>query len=133
MEMERGTTFEKLKKALTEAPVLSSPDFPQKFILQTDARDFGLVRLRAVEFIVNTGETASNSDSDEGTFGMMRAPTPIVISSNEEEEVRRGEMEITDEKSQRPGDEYTEYICDDRITNKQSPQQRQAIENTTRY
>ncbi|CAD7000985.1 unnamed protein product [Ceratitis capitata] len=95
-----------------------------------------------VEFIIHTGETTSDSDSDGETFGMVRAPTPIVISSDEEEEIRRGEIDITEENSQRLGDGYTEYtrratmtmkIFDDRVTNKQPPQQRQAIENTRRY
>ncbi|CAD7001243.1 unnamed protein product, partial [Ceratitis capitata] len=62
-----------------------------------------------VEFIIHTGETTSDSDSDGETFGMVRAPTPIVISSDEEEEIRRGEIDITEENSQRPGDGYTEY------------------------
>ncbi|CAD7001667.1 unnamed protein product, partial [Ceratitis capitata] len=51
---------------------------------------------------------------------MVRAPTPIVISSDEEEEIRKGEIDITEENSQRPGDGYTEYT-------------HRAIENTTRY
>ncbi|CAD7002147.1 unnamed protein product [Ceratitis capitata] len=40
----------------------------------------------------------------EKRFGMVRAPTPIVISSDEEEEIRRGEIDTTEENSQRPGD-----------------------------
>ncbi|CAD7000986.1 unnamed protein product, partial [Ceratitis capitata] len=81
-----------------------------------------------VEFIIHTGETTSDSNSDGETFGMVRAPTPIVISPDEEEEIRRGEIDITEENSQRPGDGYTEYtrrvtmtmkIFDDRVTNKQ--------------
>ncbi|CAD6997558.1 unnamed protein product [Ceratitis capitata] len=79
---------------------------------QNEARDTDSEK-STVEFIINTGETASDSDSDRGTFGMVRAPTPIVISSDEEEEARRGEI-------------------DGRRVHRIHPS-RQAIENTTRY
>lgn len=39
---EQQAAFEKLRSALTEAPVLACPDFSQHFTLQTDASDFGL-------------------------------------------------------------------------------------------
>ncbi|CAD6995431.1 unnamed protein product [Ceratitis capitata] len=73
---------------------------------------------------------------------MVRAPVPIVISSDEKEEVRRGEIDVREENSQRPDDGYTDYtrrvtmtirIFDDRITNTRPPQQQQATENTTRF
>ncbi|CAD6997569.1 unnamed protein product [Ceratitis capitata] len=73
---------------------------------------------------------------------MMRAPTLLVISSDEEEEVRSGEIDITEINSQRSGHGYTEYtrrvtmtmrIFNDRTTNTRPPQQQQVIENTTRY
>ncbi|XP_012158259.1 uncharacterized protein LOC105664981 [Ceratitis capitata] len=72
----------------------------------------------------------------------MRAPTLLVISSDEEEEVRSGEIDITEINSQRSGHGYTEYtrrvtmtmrIFNDRTTNTRPPQQQQVIENTTRY
>ncbi|CAD7001049.1 unnamed protein product [Ceratitis capitata] len=46
---------------------------------------------------------------------MVRATTPIAISSDEEEEIRRGEIDITEENSQRLGNT------------------RRAIEKMTRY
>lgn len=39
---EQQDSFEKLKKALTEAPILNGPDFEAPFFLQTDASDYGL-------------------------------------------------------------------------------------------
>lgn len=39
---EEQASFEKLKKSLTEAPVLACPDFSKPFVLQTDASDYGL-------------------------------------------------------------------------------------------
>lgn len=39
---EQQEAFEELKRKLTEAPVLTYPDFSQPFILQTDACDYGL-------------------------------------------------------------------------------------------
>lgn len=61
------------------------------------------------EYIVTNETTASDSDAEEETYEIVRAPTLIVISSDEVEDVMRGEIDITEEDSQRLGDGYTEY------------------------
>lgn len=40
--LQRQSTFEQLKLALTTAPVLSLPDFSQQFVIETDACDAGV-------------------------------------------------------------------------------------------
>ncbi|KAG5865969.1 hypothetical protein JTB14_009606 [Gonioctena quinquepunctata] len=42
MAERTGGRIQLLKKSLTEAPVLTCPDFTQEFVLQTDASDLGL-------------------------------------------------------------------------------------------
>lgn len=39
---EQEAAFQEIKRRLTEAPVLTCPDFTKPFVLQTDASDFGL-------------------------------------------------------------------------------------------
>ncbi|XP_017487643.1 PREDICTED: uncharacterized protein LOC108375993 [Rhagoletis zephyria] len=52
----------------------------------------------------------SNSDDEWYRGEIARAPTPIEVSSDSEDEPRRGEMTIAEEDCQRPGEGYVEYV-----------------------
>ena len=41
-KLDSSAVFDKLKKAITSAPVLALPDFREEFILETDASDLGV-------------------------------------------------------------------------------------------
>ena len=64
--IEQTEAFEKIKKLLTSAPILTCPDFSQPFQLETDASDTGLgsVLTQAIDGIDHVIAYASRNLND---------------------------------------------------------------------
>ncbi|TDG38523.1 hypothetical protein AWZ03_015055, partial [Drosophila navojoa] len=63
---EQEEALQKLKESLTTAPILACPDFSAKFVLQSDASDYGL---RAV--LSRTGDSLRQSNAIEGRAELL--------------------------------------------------------------